>query len=160
MAPTSRERVVHEANAASIVPDAFAAYLRTQLRTRNLTARALARKSGVSHSTISRLLSGERVPSLATARRLHAGLGAPDPAGIFGAPLPPRRDPVRVVDEALRADPLLADGARRRIMGAYLRLRDAAVTTSGSKGSRPVDPASGPAPGIVARSAAAETHRW
>lgn len=53
----------------------FAAWLDEGLRTRGISQRHLAYRSGVSHSAISRLLSGERGPSLGTANRLAIVLG-------------------------------------------------------------------------------------
>ena len=57
---------------------AFNRWLDVQLRARKLTQRQLAQKSGVDHSTISRLMRGDRTPSLHTAALLAHGLGMTD----------------------------------------------------------------------------------
>ena len=48
----------------------FNKWLQSQLQARQLTQRQLAHKSGVDHSTISRLLREDRMPSLRTATLL------------------------------------------------------------------------------------------
>jgi DNA-binding XRE family transcriptional regulator len=53
----------------------FATWLNEGLNARGISQRYLAVRSGVSHSTISRLLSGEREPTLDTANRLAIVLG-------------------------------------------------------------------------------------
>ena len=45
----------------------FRGWLRAAMRDRGMSQRALAMRTGVSHSTISRLLSEDRTPSLDTA---------------------------------------------------------------------------------------------
>jgi transcriptional regulator with XRE-family HTH domain len=56
----------------------FADWLRGRMAERGLTQRMLALRTGISHATISRLLKGNRQPSLATAMALLSVLG-PDP---------------------------------------------------------------------------------
>jgi len=58
--------------------DRFAEWLRERMAERELTQRMLALRSGLNHSTISRLLDQGRRPSLATALALLHVLG-PDP---------------------------------------------------------------------------------
>ncbi|CAN5610443.1 hypothetical protein BH20CHL6_BH20CHL6_10660 [soil metagenome] len=60
--------------------ESFADWLRLALRARGISQRHLAALSGVNHSTISRLLAGDRTPSLATAGKLLRVLRA-IPAG-------------------------------------------------------------------------------
>jgi len=60
---------------ATPVPHDFAARLRPLMARAGLTAYALARKSGVSKQSLSKLLSGDSRPSLDTARRLAHALG-------------------------------------------------------------------------------------
>ena len=53
---------------------AFNEWLRTQLKAKKMSQRQLAQQSGVDHSTISRLVRGDRTPSLGTATKLARGL--------------------------------------------------------------------------------------
>ena len=55
-------------------PRAFNEWLRAQLKAKKMSQRQLAQQSGVDHSTISRLLRGDRTPSLGTATKLARGL--------------------------------------------------------------------------------------
>ena len=52
----------------------FNEWLRAQLRAKKMSQRQLAQASGVDHSTISRLVRGDRTPSLGTATKLARGL--------------------------------------------------------------------------------------
>jgi len=87
--------------------NSFAHWLGAELRIRRLTQRGLAQRAGVDHSTITRLLQGQRVPSLATATRIADALGHGTPPEIFadaGEPIPVAR-----VRAALQADPVLGE---------------------------------------------------
>ena len=53
---------------------AFNEWLRAQLKAKKMSQRQLAQQSGVDHSTISRLIRGDRMPSLGTATKLARGL--------------------------------------------------------------------------------------
>ena len=53
---------------------AFNEWLRAELKAKKMSQRQLAQRSGVDHSTISRLIRGDRMPSLGTATRLARGL--------------------------------------------------------------------------------------
>ena len=53
---------------------AFNEWLRAQLKAKKMSQRQLAQQSGVDHSTISRLIRGDRTPSLGTATKLARGL--------------------------------------------------------------------------------------
>lgn len=99
---------------------AFNQWLQVQLRARKLTQRQLAQKSGVDHSTISRLMSGNRVPSLRTATRLAQGLGMPQG---FGKLDDQSRSPAARVEYALRSDDRLREDEVRKIMEVYLAAR-------------------------------------
>ena len=101
----------------------FSHWLNDQLRARKLTQRQLAQKSGVDHSTISRLSRGDRTPSLRTAQRLAQSLGmAAGPDGLdrngHGTESPMAR-----VEHALRRDDLLSEDQVRKIMNVYLAAR-------------------------------------
>jgi DNA-binding XRE family transcriptional regulator len=56
----------------------FAGWLRDSMAERGMTTRGLAMRTGINHSTISRLMRGDRDPSLATAIALLRVLG-PEP---------------------------------------------------------------------------------
>ncbi|MFN8620627.1 MAG: helix-turn-helix transcriptional regulator [Chloroflexota bacterium] len=55
----------------------FGAWLGRVLARRGISQRMLAMRSGVDHSTISRIVSGEHEPTFVTAALLAAALGAP-----------------------------------------------------------------------------------
>ena len=55
-------------------PRSFNSWLRGQLKEKKMRQRQLALQSGVDHSTISRLIKGDRMPSLGTATKLARGL--------------------------------------------------------------------------------------
>jgi len=102
----------------------FGEWLNAQLQARKLTQRQLAQKSGVDHSTISRLIRGVRVPSLRTANLLAHGLGVAvgldgrDRHGLGSTELPAAR-----VEYALRLDDVLSETQVRHIMKVYLATR-------------------------------------
>jgi len=102
----------------------FGQWLNAQLQARKLTQRQLAQKSGVDHSTISRLIRGVRVPSLRTANLLAHGLGMAvgldrlDRQGLGSPEFPAAR-----VEYALRLDDVLSEAQVRHIMKVYLATR-------------------------------------
>ncbi len=55
----------------------FAGWLREAMASRGMSQRMLAALSGIDHSTVSRLLSGDQQPSLGTARALVRVLERP-----------------------------------------------------------------------------------
>ena len=106
---------------------AFNEWLRGQLKAKKMSQRQLAQQSGVDHSTISRLIRGDRMPSLGTATKLARGLrelreDADTPAylGLVGSGT---TNPVARVEYALRADDLLSEPQVRQIMEYYLAVR-------------------------------------
>lgn len=107
----------------------FATWLALQLRMRRLSHEQLARRSGVHRSTITRLASGERRPTLETARRLASALtGArgdpPATATFFAEDLAAAAaDPIARVERALRGDASLSEDGLRRVMRLYLQAR-------------------------------------
>jgi transcriptional regulator with XRE-family HTH domain len=102
----------------------FNQWLHVQLRARRMTQRQLAQMSGVDHSTISRLMRGDRVPSLRTATRLAHGLGMPEDVGGLDDRRPGRSgSPMARVEYALRSDDLLRESEVREIMNVYLAAR-------------------------------------
>ena len=106
---------------------AFNEWLRAQLKAKKMSQRQLAQQSGVDHSTISRLIRGDRMPSLGTATKLARGLreiredaDTPQYLGLVtsGSPNPTAR-----VEYALRADEALGEPQVRQIMEYYLAVR-------------------------------------
>jgi transcriptional regulator with XRE-family HTH domain len=73
----------------------FAIWLSRQLRRHRVTQREVARRSGLNHSTISRILLGHREPSWGTVQRLALAVGYPPPnvlLGRFGVHARPDRE--------------------------------------------------------------------
>lgn len=134
--PTRPVVAAAETGAKESGDQTFGEWLDAQLRARKLTQRQLARKSGVDHSTISRLVRGARVPSWSTADRLVRSLGIADgPAGIVLRGPGGTESPAARVEHALRLDGLLGEPQVRDIMNVYLatRLRrPRLVATAGS----------------------------
>ena len=122
----------------------FNEWLRAQLKAKKMSQRQLAQASGVDHSTISRLVRGDRMPSLGTATKLARGLrelrddaDAPQYLGLVssGATV----NPTARVEYALRADEALSEPQVRQIMEYYLavRMRRYARPVAASSGTRP-----------------------
>src|SRR6187402_794235 len=106
---------------------AFNEWLRTQLKAKKMSQRQLAQQSGVDHSTISRLIRGDRMPLLGIATKLACGLRElRDDTDILqylrmvsaGATNPTIR-----VEYALCADDWLTEAQVRQIMEYYLAVR-------------------------------------
>ena len=97
-----------------------------------MTQRQLAERAGVSHSTISRLLRGDRAPSLGTATKLARALRElQDPseaARYFG--LAATSDPATAIEVSLRSDGVLAEEDILQIMRYYGKVRRGCVATS------------------------------
>jgi len=114
------------------------AWLHDGMHTRRLTQRGLARVAGIDHSTISRLLRGDRSAKHRTVVALRVVLG-PEPT----APRDSRPDPAEMLQRALRSDPRLTDEQIRRIIEFYWRERgvnDRTPTPSPSPRLAPVTP--------------------
>lgn len=133
-----------EVDSTNASPGTFNAWLQGQLRARRLTQRQLAQKTGVDHSTISRLIRGDRVPSLRTAASIARGLGVPDGSATlddlnFGR----SSSPAAGVEYALRSDESLSEAQVYEIMEVYLaarcaRSRPAAAVPKASTRREPV----------------------
>jgi hypothetical protein len=66
-------------------PDlSFAVWLSRQLRRQRISQRELARRGGLDHSTISRILVGARAPSWSTVQRIAKVVGFPPPNVLLG----------------------------------------------------------------------------
>jgi transcriptional regulator with XRE-family HTH domain len=106
---------------------AFNEWLRAQLKAKKMSQRQLAQQSGVDHSTISRLVRGDRMPSLGTATKLARGLRelgendeGPQYLGLMGGGV---QNPTARVEYALRADEALSEAQVRQVMEYYLAVR-------------------------------------
>src|SRR5436190_4993300 len=106
---------------------AFNEWLRAQLKAKKMSQRQLAQQSGVDHSTISRLVRGDRMPSLGTATKLARGLrelgendDGPQYLGLIGGGV---QNPTARVEYALRADEALSEAQVRQVMEYYLAVR-------------------------------------
>jgi transcriptional regulator with XRE-family HTH domain len=106
----------------------FGKWLRMEMAARRISQRQLAQRCGVDHSTISRLLLGQRLPTLETAMKLARVLpelrlgpdGSPYARGLStGVPSPTAR-----IEYALRSDDRLHESQVRELMEHYLALRD------------------------------------
>jgi transcriptional regulator with XRE-family HTH domain len=99
-----------------------------------MSGRQLAAHSGVSASTVSRVVRGDRQPSLQTALRMASVLRTAndefDPAAHLGARVD-RFEPATEVERALRADSRLSESDVRRLMVMYHGLRRPAGSKSG-----------------------------
>ena len=106
---------------------AFNEWLRAQLKAKKMSQRQLAQQSGVDHSTISRLIRGDRMPSLGTATKLARGLRElrddADTPAYLGLVAAGPANPTARVEYALRADELLSEPQVRQIMEYYLAVR-------------------------------------
>jgi transcriptional regulator with XRE-family HTH domain len=99
----------------------FRAYLVAEMRRRRWTQRYLAARSGVDHSTISRILTQTRSPSLETVERLRDALrggslgGSHDWTGLPAT--------VRTVADALTADPRMDPDRVNEVIDFYVQVR-------------------------------------
>ncbi len=149
---------------------AFNEWLRAELKAKKMSQRQLAQRSGVDHSTISRLIRGDRMPSLGTATRLARGLreirddaDAQAALGIVVGTVTAPQNPTARVEYALRADEGLSEAQVRQVMEYYLAVRlrrfgrtytsighPETPSASASQSMRgPVEVAHGRTPGLV-----------
>lgn len=119
-------------------PRSFNAWLRGQLKEKKMSQRQLALQSGVDHSTISRLIKGDRMPSLGTATKLARGLreigDETDGPAYFAAQQHRHLMPTTRVEYALRGDDLLTETDVRELMQAYITVR-----TRRTRGRTPIN---------------------
>lgn len=108
-------------------PQSFNSWLRGQLKEKKMSQRQLALQSGVDHSTISRLIKGDRMPSLGTATRLARGLREireeSDGPAYFASLSGRQLLPTARVEYALRGDDLLSEADVRELMQVYIAHR-------------------------------------
>ncbi len=104
-----------------------------------MSQRQLALQSGVDHSTISRLIKGDRMPSLGTATKLARGLreirDEAEGPGYFATVSARQILPTTRVEYALRGDELLTEGDVRELMQAYITLRSRRLRNGGNNGA-------------------------
>jgi transcriptional regulator with XRE-family HTH domain len=116
-------------------PRSFNAWLRSQLKEKKMSQRQLALQSGVDHSTISRLIKGDRMPSLGTATKLARGLReiSDETEGpAYFASLNSRAVlPTSRVEYALRGDDALTEADVRELMQAYIAIRQRRLNGNG-----------------------------
>ena len=127
---------------------AFNEWLRAQLKAKKMSQRQLAQQSGVDHSTISRLIRGDRMPSLGTATKLARGLRElrddADTPQYLGLMSSGSANPTARVEYALRADDVLGEPQVRQIMEYYLAVRMRRLGRTYGPTSEPVRPMSSP----------------
>lgn len=120
-------------------PRSFNSWLRGQLKEKKMSQRQLALQSGVDHSTISRLIKGDRMPSLGTATKLARGLREirdDDEGPAYFASMSNRAVlPTSRVEYALRGDDVLTETDVRELMQTYIAVRSRRMRSSGN-GSR------------------------
>jgi len=106
---------------------AFNEWLKAQLKAKKMSQRQLAQQSGVDHSTISRLIRGDRMPSLGTATKLARGLREirddAEASQYLGVVAAVAVNPTARVEYALRADEFLLEPQVRQVMEYYLAVR-------------------------------------
>jgi len=131
---------------------AFNEWLRAQLKAKKMSQRQLAQQSGVDHSTISRLVRGDRMPSLGTATKLARGLrelsdadDGPQYLGLMNGG--GTHNPTARVEYALRADEALGEAHVRQVMEYYLAVRMRHLNRAGGGGG-----SASPGPTPLARS--------
>ncbi|MCA1571784.1 MAG: helix-turn-helix domain-containing protein [Chloroflexi bacterium] len=121
-------------------PRSFNAWLRGQLKEKKMSQRQLALQSGVDHSTISRLIKGDRMPSLGTATKLARGLreihDETDGPAYFESVNSRAVMPTTRVEYALRGDDSLTEADVRELMRTYIAVRSRRAQ-NGTNGSNP-----------------------
>jgi transcriptional regulator with XRE-family HTH domain len=119
-------------------PQSFNGWLRGQLKEKKMSQRQLALQSGVDHSTISRLIKGDRMPSLGTATKLARGLREireeSDGPAYFASVATRQMLPTARVEYALRGDDLLQESDVRDLMQVYISARSRRMRENGNGG--------------------------
>jgi len=117
-------------------PQSFNNWLRGQLKEKKMSQRQLALQSGVDHSTISRLIKGDRMPSLGTATKLARGLreirDEADGQAYFASLAARQLLPTARVEYALRGDDLLNETDVRELMQVYIAHRSRRMRENGN----------------------------
>ena len=109
-----------------------------------MSQRQLALQSGVDHSTISRLIKGDRMPSLGTATKLARGLREireqSDGPSDFASLSNRQMLPTARVEYALRGDDVLSEADVRELMQTYVALRSQRIREANGNGHAPTEP--------------------
>jgi len=104
-----------------------------------MSQRQLALQSGVDHSTISRLIKGERTPSLGTATKLARGLrelrNEEETPAYFDSVASRHVLPTVRVEYALRGDEILQEVDVRQLMQVYIQIRSRRQRAAGMERS-------------------------
>ncbi len=150
---------------------AFNEWLRTQLKAKKMSQRQLAQQSGVDHSTISRLIRGDRMPSLGTATALARGRRAiredADTTQYLGLVTSGSPNPAARVEYSLRSDDALGEAQVRQVMEYYLAVRvrrfgrvfhPTGGTTNGTTNGPTTDGSSGESGGHLADGPSTGSH--
>ena len=120
-------------------PRSFNSWLRGQLKEKKMSQRQLALQSGVDHSTISRLIKGDRMPSLGTATKLARGLREiheqSDGPAYFASLTGRQLLPTARVEYALRGDEMLIESDVRDLMQAYIGVRSQRIREANGNGN-------------------------
>ncbi|HEX6655723.1 MAG TPA: helix-turn-helix transcriptional regulator [Candidatus Limnocylindria bacterium] len=120
-------------------PRSFNSWLRGQLKEKKMSQRQLALQSGVDHSTISRLIKGDRMPSLGTATKLARGLreihDETEGPAYFASLQARQQLPTARVEYALRGDEVLTEADVRELMQAYISVRSRRQRGNGTPGA-------------------------
>jgi transcriptional regulator with XRE-family HTH domain len=120
-------------------PRSFNSWLRGQLKEKKMSQRQLALQSGVDHSTISRLIKGDRMPSLGTATKLARGLreirDEQEGPAYFASLAARQLLPTARVEYALRGDDVLTEADVRELMQAYIGARTRRLRDLGGNGN-------------------------
>jgi transcriptional regulator with XRE-family HTH domain len=125
----TRVNVRHEGRGRMTLqtPRSFNSWLRGQLKEKKMSQRQLALQSGVDHSTISRLIKGDRMPSLGTATKLARGLreirDEAEGPSYFASLAARQLLPTARVEYALRGDDALTENDVRELMQQYIATR-------------------------------------
>ena len=132
----------HSSKLSSAGSGTFNAWLQHRLEGRRLSQRQLAEKTGVDHSTISRLIRGQRMPTLRTAVLLAKALGGAEAADMADAMNKPASSTSRPaqVEYALRSDESLTESQVRQIMDYYWTVRRVRPAPPAAKPSGPKAP--------------------
>jgi len=133
---TDGERAARRSQMTLQTPRSFNAWLRGQLKEKKMSQRQLALQSGVDHSTISRLIKGDRMPSLGTATKLARGLreilDEGDGPAYFASLNSRPVLPTTRVEYALRGDDILTESDVRELMQAYIAVRSRRIRRDGN----------------------------
>ena len=128
----------HGQRRVTLPPRSFNSWLRGQLKEKKMSQRQLAFQSGVDHSTISRLITGDRVPSLGTATKLARILREireqSDGPSYFASLSSRQQLPTARVEYGLRGDDLLTEADVLTLMKSYLALRTQRIRDANGNG--------------------------